>query len=94
MEQLMDYEYRCRLGSLGNSSTASGSSDLRRTVGPSEADGTSLFLPAVILSMITFVAYHLPLFIYLISFLLISCASVWETLMREFHISYSHTKMI
>ena len=41
-------DYVCRLGSLGNSSTASGSSDGRRVV--SYAVGTSFFVPSVLLS--------------------------------------------
>ena len=35
-------------------------------------------------------SYVLRLFLYLVSFLLFPCASVWETLLHEFLISYSH----
>ena len=54
-------DHKCRFNSLGNSSTASGSSDHRETIGPSysQAVGTSSFdLPVVLFSLFT----HLSLF--------------------------------
>ena len=54
----MDY----RLGSLGNSSSTSGSSDLKMTVGPSYSRVVRTFfsfLPAVLLSILTIRILHI-----------------------------------
>ena len=79
--------YRCRLGSLGNSFTASGCND-QAPVGPSG----HLFFCVRCTFHIRLSSYLLPLFLCLISFLLFPCAGVWKTLVHEFHISYGHTE--
>ena len=66
---------------LGNSSSASGCSDPGGTVGRSYSLGRRdffSFVPALLLSMLTPVFYLLLLSLCLISFLLLSCASVRE----------------
>ena len=54
------------------------------TVRPS---GLLFFMPAYLL-LYSFFSSFLPLFLRLISSLLFPCASVWETLLLEFPISY------
>ena len=70
-------DYWCRLGSLGNLSIASGSSDPGGTV--DQSIGTFfVFLPTVILFIFTPYICLLPLFLCHILILLFPCASVGE----------------
>ena len=74
-------DYRCRLGSLGNSSTASGRCDAGETAGPSYMIGRwdlLFFVPTLLLAIITPLFNPILPFLCLISFWLFLCASVWE----------------
>ena len=88
-------DYWCRLGSLSNASSASGSSNPGGTVGPSYsfAAGPSFFKPRYFPYSL-FTSHLLPFVLCLISFLLFPCASVWKycTFVDEFHVSYGHTE--
>ena len=72
-------DYRCRLGSFGNSSTASWSSNPCGTLSPSYSYsvGIHFFLPFFPYSF--FSSHLLPLFICLILLLLFPCTNVWES---------------
>ena len=60
---------------------------MRSAVGTSFFSSPLCFFPCSRLS-----SYRLSLFLCLISFLLFPRAGVWETLVHEFSISYSHTE--
>ena len=85
-------DYRCRLGSLGNSCTSSECSDLEGTVGLSYSLGRlDFFLP----HLTSFHTPHsLPFFFFFVLFHS-WCSHVrvfGKTRVHEFHISYSHTE--
>ena len=72
-------DYRCRLGSLGNSSTASGSSDPLMTEGPSYKLGRQYFFFCARCTFHIFTLLFLSSsFVCVILFLLFPCASVQE----------------
>ena len=69
-------DYWCRFGSLGNSFTASGIIDLYPDI---QLGSRDLFVvSAALFSILTVFVLPFSLFLCLISFLLFSCASVWE----------------
>ena len=87
----------CRLALLGNSATASWCNDLGRTVGRAavKAAGTSFFFRARSTSFHTHPLLILTLlfcFFVLIHFYCSHARVFEETLVHEFHISYSHTE--
>ena len=73
-------DYRCWLGGLVNSSTASGSSDGGEDGRPELQLGRRdiLFFPARYAFFHIHSSHLLPLCLCLISYLLFLCASVWE----------------
>ena len=77
------WDYRCWLGSLGNSSTDSENSTLRETVGRCYNYLSGLFSSLLTFFLCFYVLLH-------------SCCSLaqvlWETLVHEFHISYCHNE--
>ena len=86
-------KFRSRLGSLGNSSAASGSSHPVGTVGLSYsyAVRTNCLHPAVLLYILTFI-FSPSSSLCLISFLLFQCSRVWENTSAWGCILCSHTE--
>ena len=87
--------YRCRLGSLGMSSTATGSSDPGGTVDPNYSIGRRVFLFFLFVVLYGFHSFLLAFFLYFFVVFQFYCshAEVFgKTLLHEFHIFYINTE--